>query len=421
MGGLDFMTNKKNIRYNIDDHHHGLFIKEARLRQSYRVVALTDGICSPAYLSKIEAGITIPAPDMFEKMAQRLKIQFPTGHCNGLVKTVRQFIYEERIDELQHYLTGDSLHDYEKQLGRFFQAVLLKDYEQAAQLKKLIDQFSHHLNAEEQQFYLLLNGISSFDNFEWERGKKYFKRALDLMFKLKIDDPYLYYQLAKYYFQTQNVSLGFAFLERATTEFKKLYAKDWVFRCGVLKCREYIKNNEIENAKAGLESLKRIVTSNQDKPEWSDIFNIQALIYEQLSECHEADFYFTKSLETTMGVTNDDYLLDAIKFYYNGQKNKKMLQLIERLDLNALSQRNRILADFYYFKATHVKQDDFELFLRKEALPYAIRTLNARDVNFYTKELTALCRGNLRHKRAAEAYYKWEKFRDGIEQNGVIQ
>jgi len=412
---------KKNIRYNIDDHHHGLFIKEARLRKNYRITALSDGICSPSYLSKIEAGVTIPALDIFEALAERLGVKFPAKQCNGLIKTFRQLIYEDRTNEIDGYLDGDSLHDYEKQLGQFFQAVLVKNYEQALSLKKLIDQYLHHLNAAEEQFYMLFTGIYSFGNFEWERGRKYFKRSLDLMFQLQIDDPYLYFQLAKYYFRTQNVSLGFAFLERAVSEFKILYAKNWVFRCGVLKGREYIKNNEIENAKIVLDFLKKIVSSDQSQLEWSDIFNIQALIYEHQAKHIKADNYFNNSILPRTEVVKADYLIDAIKYYSNNHKTNQLLKLVERVNLENLSKNNRILIDFYYLKATNVDPDDFEMFLRKEALPYAIKTLNAQEVTMYTKELTGIFREKRRHKKAAETYYKWEKFRDGIEQNGIIQ
>ena len=412
---------KKNIRYNIDDHHHGLFIKEARLRKNYRVTALSNGICSPSYLSKIEAGVTIPALDIFEALAKRLDVKFPTKQCNGLIKTFRQLIYENRINEIDGYLDGDSLHDYEKQLGQFFQAVLVKDYEQALSLKKLIDQYAHHLNAAEEQFYMLFTGIYSFKNFEWERGRKYFKRSLDLMLLLQIDDPYLYFQLAKYYFRTQNMSLGFAFIERAIGEFKILYAKDWVFRCGVLKGREYIKNNEIENAKITLAFLKRIVNSDRSQLEWSDIFNIEALIYEYQAKHVKADIYFNNSILPRTEVVKTDYLIDAIKYYYYNHKTSQVLKLVERVNLESLNKNNRILVDFYYLKATNIDLDDFEIFLRKEALPYAIKTLNAQEVTMYTKELTEIFREKKRHKKAVEAYYKWEKFRDGIEQNGIIQ
>jgi len=414
------MKNKKNIRYNIDDHHHGLFIKEARLRKNYRVTALTDGICSSSYLSKIEAGLMIPSPDIFEKLARRLGIVFPAVTCSGLTKTMRRLIYEEKTSEIGNYLAGDSLHDYEKQLGRFFEAVLVKDYEQALHLKNLIDQYSHHFNMEEEQFYMLFSGIYSFGNFEWERGKKYFRRSLDLMFKLQFDDPYLYFQLAKYYFQTQHVSLGFTFLDRAMTEFKIHYAKDWVFRCGVLKCREYIKNKEIANARFELENLKKLVSSDQSEPEWADIFYIQALIHEQRNQYNQADIYFGKTLGKGSKNIKNEHQIDAIKFYYNHGKINQMLKLVERLDLETLSTNNRILVDYYYLKVTNVDFGEFETFLRKEALPYAIKTLNAREVGMYTKELTSICRNELRHKKVAEAYYKWEKFRDGIEQNGVI-
>ena len=420
LGGNLFMNNK-NIRYNIDDHHHGLFIKEARLRKEYRISDLAEGVCSPSYLSKIEAGDTTPSLDIFEHLAERLDIRFPAEQQGSLTHTFRQIIYNSQLHEIDNYLLTASLHHYELQLGRFFQAVLLKQSEKALALRNLIDQFSHHFNDEEQQFYALFSGICSFMHYEWEKGKKHFKKSLDLMFRLNIDDPYLYFQLAQYYFHTQNVSLGFAFLERAIAEFKILYAKDWVFDCGIIKCREYLRNNEVENAENELLALQSINMTNQESVVWSDIYSLQGMIFDKKCQFNQAETYFNKSVQMRGGVVKEDCLVEAIKFYYSHQNTSKMMKMFEQLDIKTLSKRNKILVDFYYLKITNIELEEFEFFLKKEALPYAIKTLNARDVTLYTKELTKICRDNLRHKKVAEAYYKWEQFRENLESNGVIR
>lgn len=414
------MRIQKNIRYNIDNHHHGLFIKEARLRTNYRVVALTEGICSPSYLSKIEAGLAIPSPAIFEKLASRLGIKFPVGECAGLIKTFRQLIYNNQTSKIPSYLAGNSLHDYEQQLGYFFYAVIVNDHDQAKRRQQLIDQFANHLNDEETQFYKLFLGIHAFARLEWENGKKHFKCALDLMFQLDFVDPYLYFQFAKYYFLTQNTSLGFTFLQRTIDEFKNLYAKEWVFRCSVMKTREYIKNNELQNAKSELVVLENMIFGNRDTPEYRDILNLQGLLYERFAQRQQAGLCLESCIKVPTGISNQDYQIDVVKFYYHSGQIIKLLKLIERIDVNLLTESNRFLVDFYYLKATAVKPDELELFLRKDALPYAIKAMNARDVALYTKELTSLCRQTSRHKKAVDAYYKWEKFREGIEQYGMI-
>ena len=71
--------NKKNIRYSIDEHHHGLFVKEARLRQGYRLIEVANEICDTSYLSKVESGIIVPPLDIFEKIAEKLDIRFPSS------------------------------------------------------------------------------------------------------------------------------------------------------------------------------------------------------------------------------------------------------------------------------------------------------------------------------------------------------
>ena len=413
--------NKKSIRYNIDNHHHGLFIKEARLRQDYKITDLAEGICSPSYLSKIESGDTRPSPDIFEALAKRLNIQFPLSKEGSLVQVFRQFIYEKRLDQIDNYLLSGNLHHYELQLGQFFRAVLFDDSEKAFFYRKSISQFAYHLNDEEQQFYLLFSGICAFKHCEWEKGKKFFKRSLDIMFKMKFDDPYLYFQLAQYYFKTQNVSLGFAFLERSISEFRVLYAKEWVFDCTVIRCREYLKNNEVENAETELQTLRKIISPNQECPSWSDVFSLQGMVYEQRKQLNQAENCFLESVQMRSGEVKEECLVEALKFHFTYQNTNQLLRLMEQLDIDTLDKRNQILVDYYYLKITNVDRVDFEMFLKKDALPYAVKTLNARDVMMYTKELTRICRESLRHKKVAEAYYKWEQFRDNLESNGVIR
>lgn len=407
-------VNKRNIRYHIDGHHHGLFIKEARLRQGYRLIEVADEICDISYLSKIESGTIIPTPEVFEKIAAKLGIQFPSEERICPIEAFRRCLYQEDVNILGLNLTHDRFHQYEIQMIHFFQAVINDELSEAFTLKKMIDQFCHHFNTKEAQSYQLFSGIYFFKKFEWEKGKKCFKQSLDFAYQIKEEDPYLYFNLAKYCFQMQKTCLGFSYLECAITEFKKIFEKEWVFKCNILWCRESMRSDDVRGVEKRLEELRKIINPRQDHLQWSDFFNILGMIYEKCGQNIQAEEYYTKSIEQREGKINEVCIIETIKFHYHRQNNDQLIKLIERLDLNCLSKQNRMIVDFYYFKLTDETSDYFEMFLRKDAIPFAMKGLDYQGVALYTKELTKYYRNKLRHKKAADAYYKWEKFRDEL-------
>ena len=412
--------NKKSIRYSIDKHHHGLFVKEARLRRGYRLTEVAAEICDTSYLSKIESGSIIPQLEVFEKLAEKLNIQFPSEERMCPIDTFRKFLYQEDVGILEACLNNNCFHHYEVQMISFFQAVLDDELSKAFTLKKLIDQYRHHFNEKEDQFYMIFSGLYYFKVFEWDSGKKCFKNSLDLMCQMNEEDPYLYFELAKYYFQLQKTCIGLSYLERATTEFKKMLEKEWVFKCGILWCKESIRTGDINAIETRLEELKMIINSSKDHLQWSSFFNILGMIHEHRGQNIQAEEYYTKSIEQRDGKVNEDFIIDVIEFQYRRQNNTQMVKLIEGLDLNCFKTRNKMLADFYYFKVTDVTSEHFESFLRKDAIPYAMKGLDHKSVSLYTKELTKYYRNRLSHKKVAEAYYKWEKFCDEVNLTSMI-
>lgn len=406
-------VSKRNIRYHVDAHHHGLFIKEARLRQGYRLSEVASEICDTSYLSKIESGAIVPTPEIFEKLAEKLGIQFPSEERLCAIEKFREFLYREDVNASKLRLTNDCFHQYEIGLIQFFQFVLSNELAKAFALKKMIDQYCHHFSSKEQQTYLLFSGLYFFKNFEWEKGKRCFKQSLDLVQQTE-EDPYLYFNLAKYCFRMRKTCLGFSYLERAISEFKKNFEKDWVFKCNILWCRESVRSGDIRSVEKRLEDLRKIINPKPDHLQWSGFFNILGMICEKKGAHDQAEDYYVKSIEQRSGKINEQYIIDAVKFHYRRQNNEQLIKLIERLDLDCLSKRNRMIIDFYYFKLTDETSDYFEMFLRKDAIPFAMKAMDYRSVSLYTKELTKYYRNKLRHKKAADAYYKWERFRDEL-------
>ena len=407
-------TSKRNIRYQIDSHHHGLFVKEARLRQGYRLTEVANEICDTSYLSKIESGRIVPTPEIFEKIADKLKIQFPSETRMCPIELFRTSLYQEDMSIIESYLTNHRFHHYEIQMIHFFQAVIHDELSKAFTLKKMIDGFRHHFNKKEEQVYMLFSGIYSFKSFQWEQGHQCFEKSLELAAQMKEEDPYLYFNFSKHCFQMGKTWLGFFYLERATTAFEKIFEKEWVFKCGILWCRESVKNDNIQSAEIKLEMLRKIINPHQDHLQWRDFFNILGMICEKRGQDVQAEAYYIKSIEQEGGNINEDFIIDTIKFHYGRQNHDQLLKLIERLDLSRLSERARMIIDFYYFKVSDETSEHFEVFLRKDAIPFAIKGLDVQSVALYTKELNNYHRNKLSYKKVADAYYKWEKFCDEL-------
>jgi len=410
----------KNIKYNIDGHHHGIFIKEARLRLGYRMVEVANGICDVSYLSKVESGTIVPPPAVFLKLADKLRILFPTKAHQCPIDIFRMSLYQEDLSIIKSYLADDVFHHYEILMINFFQAVLNNDLFEAFNLKKIVDQFSHHFSEKEEQNYLLFSGIYFFKNFEWERGRECFKKSLELAASAKIEDPYLCLQLAKYYFQIQKVYLGFSYLERATAEFRKIFQKEWVFKCDILWCQAAVRNGDPLSANLRLDEVQKLVDPLKSHLQWRDLFNVLGMIYEKRQQNSKAEEYYIKSIEEKGGKVNEEFIVEIMRFYYERQKYNQLINLTEKLNLGNFRIQNRLLIDFYYFKIADGRSENFEEFLRKDAIPFAMKSLDFQNAMLYTKELMQYNRNEARYKKVTDVYYKWETFSKEIDSAGII-
>jgi len=401
----------KNTKYCIDGHHHGLFIKEARLRKKYCLVKVAEGVCSFSYLSKIESGKSTPKPRLFSKLVEKLEIQFPTGVHRCPIGVFRKALYQEDLCAITSLISTDTFHHYEIQMLNFFQAVINNELSKADDLKKMIDQFCYYFNLKEKQTYMLFLGIYFFKKLEWKKGNKNLGVSLKLMHQIKEEDPYLYFELAKYYFQIQKEYLGFSYLKRATKEFKKILEKNWVFKCGILWCKEAMRHDEdIENIERQLEELRKIIDPCKDSLQWSYFFNILGMICEKRGQNNQAAKYFKKSIEPRDNEISEELIIDEIKFNYRRQNRDQVIKLIERQDYNFLSDKNRTILDFYYLKITAEESEDFEIFLRKGAIPLAMEQLDTRNAFLYTKELVDYHKRRKCYRKATDARDKLEKY-----------
>ena len=407
-------TNKRNVKYGIDNHHHGLFIKEARLRHGYRLTEVAEEICDVSYLSKIESGRLFPKVEVFEKIVKKLGIHFPAGERICPIDIFTKALYQDSICLIQPYFMQDALHHYEMRLLDFFRCVMTDSLEESTVLKKEIDQFDFHFNPKEEQAYLLFSGIYFFKTFEWEKGEQCLKRSFYFMEMNKEEDPYLCLELAKYYFRIQKAFVGFTWLDRAISEFRRIFEQQWVFECDMLWCRESLDNGDANTIEKKIEEWKRLINPSSNNPQWNRLFNLAALLWEKKGKYRDAEEFYLKSIEEGDRVIPEICLVDTIKFYFHRQKKDQVIKLVERLKMSELSAENRVLVDFYYLKITSEDSEYFEKFLKKDAIPLAMEGLNYQNATLYTRELTNYYRRRSSYKKVSDAYYKLEKFCDTL-------
>lgn len=406
--------NKKNIKYGIDNHHHGLFVKEARLRQGYRLTEVAKEICDASYLSKIESGRLFPKVEVFEKIVKKLDIRFPAGERICPIDVFTKGLYQNDLSSIETYLEQNVWHHYEIRMLDFFRCVITDNLEKAGVLKKEIDQFEFHFNPKEEQAYLLFAGIYFLKVFEWNAGKRCLKESFYFMEMNKEEDPYLFLQLAKYYFRIQKTFVGFIWLERAISKFRRIFEQKWVFECDMLWCRESIINGDGDTVEKKIEEWKSLIDPNSNHSQWNQLFNLSAILEEKKGRYKEAEAFHLKSIEGSDKKIQEMCLIDTIKFYYHRQKKDQVIKLVEQLKVSELSIENRILIDFYYLKLTDEDSEYFENFLKKDAIPFAMEGLDYQNAALYTKELTKYYRRKSSYKKVSDAYYKLEKFYDEL-------
>jgi len=403
-------VSNRNIKYHIDAHHHGLYVKEARLRQGYKLAEVANNICDTSYLSKIESGRLIPSPEIFEKISERLNLEFPPEERLCPMDVFKDAMYEENMAIIDEHMSKNECHHYERQLIEFFRAVLDDVRDVARKIKAHVDQFQSHLSAKEESIYLLFVGLYSLKRYKWKEAEHAFKQALALAAVTKEKDPYLLMTLGQYYFKVGKMCLGFSYMEDAIVEFKRVFARKWVFHCEIMLCLEYLQVGNVTAVKDKLDMIKRLIEPGEKDLKKNIYYTLVAAVYEHEQKFILADDYYERSVAFVDGKRDERALIAQIAYLYRRQNYENMLKLVYTIDQTTVSELTRLMIDFYAYKATDPLSGDFEAFLRKDAIVYADKTLDYRHMDLFTKELSSYHRHKMSHRKVAEAYYRWEQF-----------
>ena len=417
--------NKKleNINDNIDTHHLGLYIKEARLRQGYRLTEVAQGICAISVLSRIESGAFEPTPALFEKLSEKLEMKFPKRDRLNPIASFKTMIYRHQFEEIDRLFNRDQLYDYEKPLFSFLVAVKKGEMEKAETFKKVVDKWAGHLNLKEKQMYTLFNAIYFFSQCEWEEGADFLEQSYKIAQQKVIEDPLLEMEIAKYYFKVGRSHLGFVFLDRAYILFQKFLAKKSIFECLVIGCDEYIKLGELNVALGKIEQLHHFLELDENEILANDILSLSGRVAQLRKQPVAAENIFSKLASEKKEKLSESCLISIVEFYYERGNLSRVLSFIDGLErqMKMMSHQLQTLLEYYYYKATDWINNDFEIFLLDDAIPQAMEDLNSASIMMYMKDLVKFYEIKKSNKGIATTYQALEAFRNRLSKMKTMQ
>jgi len=405
----------ENIYYHVGSHHHGLFIKEARMRLGYSLSEVASEICDMSYLCKIEKGTATPNKQLFTKIAKRLDICIPEMEVEWIDSSVKNFLYLGEVKEVGKNIDQVYLKAHEKQLLAFIQAVLEKDDLNARQSKEAIDKWRDHLLDREKQIYDLFTGMYFIGINHWEEAGKYLARSLQATKRLDIQDPVLDLHLAYYYFHIENLCAGFYHLDQASTLFRKKCARFWVIKCDLLWCTERIKAGVVDEVELCLKGLCNLLTAEKDSLNVSKVNSIWGMWYEFKNKHELAKYHYLKSVDLNQTKELEHCIIRTMDFFYRQNQIKELLDFLSQLTNSELSQSGQILAEYYHFKVCNDEGETFKNFLIKEAIPQGKKTMNLKRVTRHMQELTGIYRRRMQYKKEADVHQQLIMFKKKFE------
>jgi len=406
----------KNSYYYVGPHHHGLFIREARLRLGYSLSEVASEICDASYLCRIEKGKVTPNERLFIKIAEKLELNIPETDIEWIDSSIKSVLYSGELQEVGRNIDEEHLKRHEQCLLEFIKAVLKEDESKAWHLKKTIDQWSYHLVDKEKQIYDLFIGIYFMVENHWEAVGEHLARSLQAIKRLDIQDPVLDLHLAYYYFHTENLYAGFHHLERASTLFRKKCAKYWVVKCDLLWCTERIKAGVVDEVEVRLHSLSNMLCTEGDSLNLREINSILGMWYERKSELELAEHYYFKSIDFGRIKELEYCIVRVMDFLYRQNRTRELLDLLSDLTMSELSRSSRALAEYYHFKVHNDESEIFENFLIKEAIPQGKKTTNLKYVTLHMQELIKIYRRRASYKKEADVYQQLSLFERKFDQ-----
>ncbi|MCK5388322.1 MAG: helix-turn-helix transcriptional regulator [Candidatus Izimaplasma sp.] len=406
------LKNKINKRIRVSDYRSdfqeiGSFIKKKRKELNVTQDAISNGICSISYLSKIENNQIIPNKYYVKEIMNKLDVE-----DSFYQKTLDDKLYLNNLIKGIFYLNDDLvLETYNE----------IKDIEHnlVINIVKLGYYIYFHKEDENQYVMMLENLVTNMNDLELKTylylatiyfiSKEKYKTALEVLnlaAKISINNDYLSALVSEYTYLVK----------------QRLLKKN----CSL---EDYQNAQNIYNKH---HNIKRVIVLVLWKARYLSYENpdkaliILNLIKESLMDSSLRDFYYLikseilfimeKYKDSALALNNINNQSD---FFY-----QKMILLFsickKEEDLGTSTEIKNILSSYkpdrfqlkhkvHYHYLLIESEEDLKEYLRDIAIPYSIKIEDFYGLKQYTMEMMDICMSTSRYKEATQFYKKYQK------------
>ncbi len=409
---MNSLRNKINKRIKVNDYKSdfqeiGSFIKKKRKELNVTQDAVSSGICSISYLSKIENNQIIPNKYYVKEIMDKLDVE-----ASFYQKTLDDKLYLNNLIKGIFYLDDNLV---EK---TYFE---IKDIEHnlVINIVKLGYYIHFHKEDENQYVMMLENLVTNMNDFELKiylylsaayfMSKEKYKTALEVLIlaeKLLVSNEYLNALISEATYLVKQRLLkknsSSEDYQNAQTIFNKYHNTKRVILLALWKTRYLSK----ENPEKALTLIALIKEPLMDEY-LEDFYNlIKAEIYYLLTFYQEATFCLNNINNQSLFFYQKMILLFSI---CKIESDTGMLTEIKNILSNYKPDRFQLKHKVMFHYLLIEKEEDLKEYLRDIAIPYSIKIEDYYGLEKYIKEIMDICINTSRYKEATQFYRKYQK------------
>ncbi len=296
---------------------YGHVIKFERMRQNIKQVELAKGICSPAYLSKIESNSIVPSEDILESLFTNLGLSIPSPDSISEAEFLQkvQLIYYEALMKKDRIKIKVQLTEISKELfvfsnhEKYFTYLLI-----LIRLKMLVQDtkydtysfisaassLSKDFNAH--QLFMLNSCIGYFHYYknEFTFALAKFEKALEfhnLITVQECETADFYYGISTMYLQNQKIMETLEYIDKSLFYFNKEFLFFRAIESNIIKAVAYKRAGQLEQAHENLFIAEKISVDHNSTGNLSMIFLNIASVYSMQGNIQLSIEYYHKSIK----------------------------------------------------------------------------------------------------------------------------
>ena len=406
------LKNKINKRIRVSDYRSdfqeiGSFIKKKRKELNVTQDAISNGICSISYLSKIENNQIVPNKYYVKEIMNKLDVE--------------ESFYQKTLDDklyLNNLIKGIFFLD-DNLVLRTYEEIKDIEHNLVINIVKLGYYIYFHKEDENQYVMMLENLVTNMNDLELKTylylaaiyfiSKEKYKTALEIL------------NLGKKIF-TNNDYLSAIISENTYLVKQKLLKKN-------SSLEDYQQAQDIYNkyhntSRVILLVLWKIRYLTSENP--NRALKILSLIKESLLKGSSKDFYYlikaeilfnlksykdsSLSLSNIMNTSNLFYQKMILLFSIcKNEKDLGMLEEIKSILSSYKPDRFQLKHKVHYHYLLINSDEDLKEYLRDIAIPYSVKIEDFYGLKKYTLDIRDICINTSRYKEATQFYTKYQK------------